>query len=208
MSGENRPLLFPGPGVVPYIVLLIVPLLALVSDNVPSVRLIAASCFGRLTSLLPLMPSSTPPPNLSASQEEAFQQNASFVAQLVDNKKTMQLDLPEGLTVELRNYQKEGISWMSFLRRFGLHGILADDMGLGKTIQTLITILLSRSESTGRHCLSAMPRDRSHACPHVAVVDGGTAALPSLVVCPATLTTHWRNEVLTLLPPQSIRPLL
>jgi hypothetical protein len=34
-----------------------------------------------------------------------------------------------------RPYQRDGISWLAFLRRFGLHGILADDMGLGKTLQ-------------------------------------------------------------------------
>lgn len=30
---------------------------------------------------------------------------------------------------------QEGINWLAFLRRFGLHGVLADDMGLGKTLQ-------------------------------------------------------------------------
>lgn len=35
----------------------------------------------------------------------------------------------------LRRYQQEGINWLAFLRRFGLHGVLADDMGLGKTLQ-------------------------------------------------------------------------
>ncbi len=28
----------------------------------------------------------------------------------------------------LRRYQQEGINWLAFLRRFGLHGVLADDM--------------------------------------------------------------------------------
>ncbi|MGM0611138.1 MAG: DEAD/DEAH box helicase, partial [Thermodesulfobacteriota bacterium] len=44
---------------------------------------------------------------------------------------------PMGLNAELRDYQKEGLGWIGFLRRFGLGGILADDMGLGKTIQVL-----------------------------------------------------------------------
>ncbi len=37
----------------------------------------------------------------------------------------------------LRNYQKHGVSWLSFLSSNGLGGILADDMGLGKTLQAL-----------------------------------------------------------------------
>lgn len=134
---------------IPYIVLLIVPLLSLMSDYNSSVRIISASCFGKLTSLLPLIPSCAPPACLSPLQEVTFKQNITFVMQLMDNKKPIDFEIPTGLSVELRGYQKEGISWMMFLRRFGLHGILADDMGLGKTIQTLITVLLSKTESTG-----------------------------------------------------------
>ena len=37
----------------------------------------------------------------------------------------------------LRNYQKHGVSWLTFLSSNGLGGILADDMGLGKTLQAL-----------------------------------------------------------------------
>jgi SNF2 family DNA or RNA helicase len=33
-----------------------------------------------------------------------------------------------GAQVTLRQYQQEGISWLAFLHKFGLHGILADDM--------------------------------------------------------------------------------
>lgn len=43
--------------------------------------------------------------------------------------------LPVEIRGELRAYQRAGISWMAFLRRCGLHGVLADDMGLGKTLQ-------------------------------------------------------------------------
>jgi superfamily II DNA or RNA helicase len=48
--------------------------------------------------------------------------------------------LPQGLRAELRPYQRFGVSWMAFLRRAGLSGILADDMGLGKTLQALCAI--------------------------------------------------------------------
>ncbi len=49
-------------------------------------------------------------------------------------------NLPNDLSVPLRDYQKKGISWLSFLRESGMGGILADDMGLGKTIQALCAI--------------------------------------------------------------------
>ena len=42
---------------------------------------------------------------------------------------------------------QEGITWMRFLRKFGLNGILADDMGLGKTLQTLTVLAMGIQES-------------------------------------------------------------
>lgn len=41
---------------------------------------------------------------------------------------------------ELRAYQREGVAWLAFLRRCGLHGVLGDDMGLGKTLQASASI--------------------------------------------------------------------
>jgi superfamily II DNA or RNA helicase len=48
--------------------------------------------------------------------------------------------LPEDLTAELRDYQRLGVSWLSFMRDTELGATLADDMGLGKTLQTLCTL--------------------------------------------------------------------
>jgi SNF2 family DNA or RNA helicase len=67
----------------------------------------------------------------------------------------------------LREYQKEGYSWLSFLREYGLAGILADDMGLGKTIQTLVLLL-------------------SHHKPK--------REMPSLVIAPTSVVYNWMSE--------------
>ncbi len=48
--------------------------------------------------------------------------------------------LPTDLRASLRDYQRDGVAWLSFLRDAGLGGLLADDMGLGKTLQTLCAI--------------------------------------------------------------------
>jgi superfamily II DNA or RNA helicase len=48
--------------------------------------------------------------------------------------------LPDDLTAELRPYQRQGMSWLAFLRDAGLGAVLADDMGLGKTLQTLCAL--------------------------------------------------------------------
>lgn len=48
--------------------------------------------------------------------------------------------LPDDLTATLRDYQRQGVAWLGFLRNAGLGALLADDMGLGKTLQTLCAI--------------------------------------------------------------------
>ena len=75
---------------------------------------------------------------------------------------------PPDFKGELRLYQKEGLSWLQFLREVELGGILADDMGLGKTVQTLAHILLEKQS--------------------------GRADRPSLVIAPTSLMANWRLE--------------
>jgi len=47
---------------------------------------------------------------------------------------------PAALKGVLKDYQREGLSWMATLYENGLSGILADEMGLGKTIQVISLI--------------------------------------------------------------------
>ncbi len=56
---------------------------------------------------------------------------------LLDFKKVPILPQPEKFHGNLRHYQAEGYSWMSFLREKNMGGVLADDMGLGKTVQAV-----------------------------------------------------------------------
>lgn len=70
-----------------------------------------------------------PPPALDAAQLGAWQRDAAFIGQLQDSRQMAPYLLPMELAAELRAYQRDGISWLAFLRRSGLHGVLADDMG-------------------------------------------------------------------------------
>ena len=49
-----------------------------------------------------------------------------------------------GFTGELRDYQRRGVEWLSFLTGHGFGALLADDMGLGKTIQVIAWVLGKR----------------------------------------------------------------
>ncbi len=67
---------------------------------------------------------------------------------------------------------------MLFLRKYGLNGILADDLGLGKTLQAICLLVQHHAERSA----------------------GAEECGPSLVVCPATLCSHWLFEVLKFTP--------
>jgi hypothetical protein len=48
-----------------------------------------------------------------------------------------EVPMPKALQeVTMRPYQREGLCWLAFLRRSGLHGVLADDMVRRLTYQT------------------------------------------------------------------------
>jgi superfamily II DNA or RNA helicase len=49
-------------------------------------------------------------------------------------------ELPARLAATLRDYQRQGVDWLCFLRDARLGATLADDMGLGKTLQALCTV--------------------------------------------------------------------
>ncbi|HEY1216171.1 MAG TPA: SNF2 helicase-associated domain-containing protein, partial [Bryobacteraceae bacterium] len=59
----------------------------------------------------------------------------ALLRQLGQPSELKELPVPTGLRAELRGYQREGFTWLSFLRKLGLGACLADDMGLGKTVQ-------------------------------------------------------------------------
>jgi hypothetical protein len=81
----------------------------------------------------------------------------------------------------LREYQREGLGWLHFLRRFQLGGCLADDMGLGKTVQVIALHLR-------RHEQQAVGERR-----------------PTLVICPASLLANWEREIERFAPGLPVR---
>jgi len=86
------------------------------------------------------------------------------------------LDTPPGVRATLRPYQLRGLSWLAFLARLGLGGVLADDMGLGKTLQVLALEAHERADGT-------------HGAPG-----------PTLLVCPTSVVSTWRREAERFVP--------
>jgi len=110
-----------------------------------------------------------PPAGLDADQRAAWLRDRDFLAQLTDSSRVAPYALPIEVSGELRAYQREGVAWLAFLRRCGLHGVLADDMGLGKTLQASASIAGAR----------AAPAAASHAaCTASAMVFAGSLRVP------------------------------
>ncbi|MDH3393157.1 MAG: DEAD/DEAH box helicase, partial [Desulfobulbaceae bacterium] len=82
--------------------------------------------------------------------------------------------LPDETPDHLRGYQKNGLAWLFSLYQFRMGGILADDMGLGKTHQALALLQAVQSERQ----------------------EGSRF----LVVCPATVVSHWVNKTHSFYP--------
>lgn len=70
------------------------------------------------------------------------------------------------VNAKLKPYQQEGVIWLAKMRKNGTGCLLADDMGLGKTIQVLAH-LATLEDCKGKY----------------------------LVICPASLTSNWENEI-------------
>ncbi|WP_404330410.1 DEAD/DEAH box helicase [Mesobacillus maritimus] len=92
-----------------------------------------------------------------------------MMKQLSETKEIPDQPVPDGLEGELRPYQKLGMNWLLFLRKYGFGAVLADDMGLGKTIQ-LISYLL-------------------------AVKDQESDSGPALIICPTSVLGNWQKEI-------------
>lgn len=174
-----------GDGILPYVIFLLVPVLGRMSDSDGGVRLIATTAFATLVKLVPLEAGIPDPPGLPKALLEGRDRERKFIAQMLDPKKVEPFTIPVAIKAELRSYQQEGVNWLAFLNRYHLHGVLCDDMGLGKTLQTLCMVASDHHMRAEEFAKTQAPDVRR---------------LPSLIICPPTLTGHWKQEIRTYSP--------
>jgi superfamily II DNA or RNA helicase len=126
------------------------------------------------------------------------------------------LDAPQTFQGALRAYQRDGLGWMAFLRKFGFGGCLADDMGLGKTVQVLALLEARRQlrqagtkgdlrasdakpdeygngRTNGNGLLHSTTQPLNHSTTPA-------PAGPSLVVAPRSLIFNWKQEAARFCP--------
>lgn len=106
---------------------------------------------------------------LRVEYAESVDKDAAFKAYM-QSLRSQKPNIPENLLGILREYQKDGVVWLTELSKLGMGGILADDMGLGKTLQALTFIRSANSD------------------------------MPSLIIAPGTLVYNWQKETERFLP--------
>jgi SNF2 family DNA or RNA helicase len=110
---------------------------------------------------------------LPISEIEAGGWVGDLLQRLKGEASVQQLRTPRDFKGRLRHYQKYGLSWLAFLREYGLGACLADDMGLGKTIQAIALLLDLRVKGNSK---------------------------PTLLICPTSVVGNWHRELARFAP--------
>ncbi|MEZ4450783.1 MAG: DEAD/DEAH box helicase [Nannocystaceae bacterium] len=92
----------------------------------------------------------------------------SLLSNMTGDKASKAPKKAKALNAKLREYQRSGFAWLWQLHLNQMTGILADDMGLGKTVQALALLTKAKEEE---------------------------GAGPSLIVCPTSVVSVWKQEV-------------
>ncbi|MEM8675141.1 MAG: DEAD/DEAH box helicase [Cyanobacteria bacterium P01_G01_bin.67] len=105
----------------------------------------------------------------------------NFLAEMMANLQDKSLFEPvadlQQLNGTLREYQKRGVSWLSYLEQLGINGCLADDMGLGKSIQVIARLVQEREIVSKSNQKNQLP------------------VLPTLLIAPTSVIGNWLREI-------------
>ncbi|MBX4261509.1 DEAD/DEAH box helicase [Clostridium estertheticum] len=108
-------------------------------------------------------------PGVSVDNMDNQEAVGNFFEKLFNLNNIEQVNIPRGFRGTLREYQKRGFSWLTFLRNHGIGACLADDMGLGKTVQSICLMLYEREK--------------------------GLTDKPTLIICPTSVVGNWEREI-------------
>jgi TATA-binding protein-associated factor len=185
----------------PFIAFMVVPVLGAMSNRDETVRKSAAAAFAQLVGLMALEAAVPDPPSFGDVLSARRIEERKFIAQLVGGKPPPVDNESLGLVLDLklRSYQLAGISWLVFLARYKLHGVMADDMGLGKTVQVEKSFFLESKrfvllQNKALCAVSFAQRQCS-------------SRRQSLIVCPASVVDHWIYESKSLFTAKVFSPL-
>jgi len=108
-------------------------------------------------------------PGISVGNIDNQEAVGHFFEKLFNLNSIEKVDIPQGFVGTLREYQKRGFYWLTFLRDHGIGACLADDMGLGKTVQSICLLLYER--------------------------ENNLTDKPTLIICPTSVVGNWEREI-------------
>ncbi|MGH4123498.1 MAG: DEAD/DEAH box helicase [Clostridium sp.] len=108
-------------------------------------------------------------PGISVDNIDNQEAVGRFFEKLFNLNSIEEVNIPKGFIGTLREYQKRGFYWLTFLRDHGIGACLADDMGLGKTVQSICLLLHERENKL---------TDK-----------------PTLIICPTSVVGNWEKEI-------------
>jgi superfamily II DNA or RNA helicase len=108
---------------------------------------------------------------------------------------------PEQLMATLRDYQKKGFEWLTYMHECGLGGCLADDMGLGKTVQILTYFLHLNQNCQVYSTISLFETSESESQLSLFLeTESKRKSFTHLIVAPLSLLHNWQDEILKFAP--------
>ncbi len=119
---------------------------------------------------------------------------SEMMAKLQDKSQLEPISDPISLQGNLREYQKRGVSWLSYLERLGLNGCLADDMGLGKSLQVIARVVQEREEREAEK-----QTDKENFSPSPPLPFPPSLS-PTLIIAPTSVVGNWQKEIAKFAP--------
>ncbi len=108
-------------------------------------------------------------------------------------------ELPN-LQGNLREYQKRGVSWLSYLDKLGLNGCLADDMGLGKSVQVIARLVQEKDEEKSRLEITSNKSISQKKGKKGDLNQDKNGLLPTLLIAPTSVVGNWQKEIAKFAP--------
>ncbi len=124
-----------------------------------------------------------------------------LVTRFIEPPKLESIAIPSTFKGKLRPYQKIGVSWLVFLRKYGIGACLADDMGLGKTIQIIALLLIEKQNAKIKNPNQKQKKsNQKQKKPKIEKLDSGFYKGTTLIICPLSVAANWAKEIVRFAP--------